>query len=71
MRRRGTEPAVAPEPAHRVVRASVGAVARGRRTSNVVAGAKRRTASRIRPTPDEKACGFTARRGSSAAPLFG
>ena len=25
---------------------------------------------RIKPTPGEKACGFTARRGLSAAPLY-
>jgi proteic killer suppression protein len=32
-------------------------------------GAKRRTTTRIKPTPGVKACGFTARRGLSAAPL--
>ena len=32
-------------------------------------GAKRRTTTRIKPTPGGKACGFPARRGLSAAPL--
>jgi hypothetical protein len=32
-------------------------------------GAKRRTTTRIKPTPGEKACGFLALRGLSAAPL--
>ena len=32
-------------------------------------GAKRRTTTRIKPTPGEKAYGFLARRGLSAAPL--
>ncbi|CDI04700.1 hypothetical protein BN873_p40005 [Candidatus Competibacter denitrificans Run_A_D11] len=32
-------------------------------------GAKRRTTSRIKPTSGEKACGFLALRGLSAAPL--
>jgi len=30
---------------------------------------KRRTTTRIKPTPSEKACGFLALRGLSAAPL--
>ena len=32
-------------------------------------GAKHRTTTRIKPTPGEKACGFPAFRGLSAAPL--
>jgi hypothetical protein len=32
-------------------------------------GAPRRTTTRIKPTPGEKACGFLAFRGLSAAPL--
>jgi hypothetical protein len=34
-------------------------------------GAKRRTTTRIKPTSGEKACGFLAFRGLSAAPLGG
>ena len=42
----------------------------GRRISiRCLRGAKRRTTTRIKPTPSRKACGFPARRGLSAAPL--
>jgi hypothetical protein len=34
-------------------------------------GAKRRTTTRIKPTSGEKACGFLAFRGLSAAPFGG
>ena len=38
-------------------------------TIRCLRGAKRRTTTRIKPTPGEKACGFLAFRGLSAAPL--
>jgi len=38
-------------------------------TIRCLRGAKRRTTTRIKPTSGGKACGFTASRGLSAAPL--